>query len=103
MKVIMPAANMDLNNDGKVTIDELARSTLLIAAWLFGGLCSVTILIVLIFNAIPMPGDVLAILVSLAALSMGASFALGVYRMLRYERMEREERLELIRRRKRED
>ena len=84
MKVLIPPNSMDLNQDGKVTIDELARSTVLIFAQLVILMTAFVGGIALLILG-PWFVRIIGAIVSLSAI--GAS-GLGVYRMLRYERME---------------
>ena len=92
MKVIMPAANMDLNNDGKVTIDELARSTGLIYAQIVIAASAVVWGIwVLIVGAIPQVVTFLRVEGAIVAFSAPLAAYIGIKRMLRYERIEERE------------
>jgi len=90
MKVIMPTqGNLDLNGDGKVTIDELAKSTGSVFAQLvvvFGALGGAVWLVVVG----PLFFKIAGAVIGLAAI---CSFGLGVYRMLRYERMESRDKI----------
>jgi len=98
MNITLPDA--DLNGDGKVTLDELVRSTLYIAVLLalvfLALLGGVGLLLVPGLLILKLVGGSLVLAVVLAAI-------IGIRRQIRYERAERLEREELARRRARED
>ena len=89
MKVLIPQNNsLDLNGDGRVTIDELARSTMLIFIQLvvvFSALVGAVYLLVVGPALVRLVGGVIG-------LSAVCAFGLGVYRMLRFERLERRDK-----------
>ena len=100
MKAFIPLdTGMDLNRDGKVTIDELIRSTYMIFLLLVVLFGAIALTIVAMIYA-PVP---IKIFFGIIALSALGAFSLGVYRMLRYERQEKQDKVERERRHERED
>ena len=102
MKVIVPSSvgagtrGLDLNGDGRVTIDELARSTMLVFVQLVIALsAAVWGIWVLVAGQIPAPVTLLRVEGAIMASSAIGAAALGLWRMLRYERQEREEKRDL--------
>ena len=89
MKVLIPPNSMDLNQDGKVTIDELARSTVLIYGQIVIAASAVLWgLWVLVAGQIPQPVTFLRIQGAIVAFSVPIAAYIGIKRMLRFERME---------------
>ena len=94
MKVIVPSSvgagsrGLDLNGDGKVTIDELARSTILVFVQL------VVVFFALIGGVyfLVVGPALLRLIGAVVSVSAILAFSLGLWRMLRYERQEREEK-----------
>ena len=98
INIALPDA--DLNDDGKVTFDELIRSTLYIAAMIAFFLLALLGGIGLILLRGPLIPTLVGYCLVLATV-LGA--VIGIRRQIRYERAERLEREELYRRWARED
>ena len=91
MRIVLPEA-MDLNGDGKVTIDELFRSTLLIYAQIVGAVSAVLWgLWVLVAGKVPQPVTFLRVEGAIIAFSVPLAAHIGIKRMLRFERIEERE------------
>ena len=90
MKILLPqAGSMDLNQDGKITIDELFRSTVLIYALIVGAISAVLWgLWVMVAGRIPQPLTFLRIEGAILAFSVPGAAYIGIRRMMRYERQE---------------
>ena len=88
MKAFIPL-DPDLNNDGKVTIDELFRSTMLIYGLLVGAVSAVLWGIwVAVAGKIPQPLTFLRVQGAIVALLVPVAAFIGVRRLLRIERQE---------------
>ena len=100
MKLVIPQDNaLDLNGDGRVTVDELVRSTWMIFIQLVVVFGAIALAVVALVYA----PAFLKVAVSIIALAALLAFSLGVYRMLRHERLDREAEQEKLRRWERED
>jgi len=90
MKLVIPSdSGMDLNSDGRVTIDELFRSTVLIYALIVGAVSAVLWgLWVMVAGKIPPALAFLRIEGAILAFSVPLAAYIGIRRLLRYERQE---------------